>query len=93
MIKAVRIGLVSSAFLFGSAGMVLAQWYPPGLNEHATYKIPGTDEFFSGRGDVLINSYPNVQQNNGSAQRIAKPAATQNAPRPAVAHRNASPGG
>ena len=93
MIKAVRIALVSSALVCGSAGLALAQWYPPGLDEHATYKIPGTGEFFTGRGDVLINAYPNVQHNEENAQKVAKPAAMHNAPRPVVAHRNASLGG
>jgi hypothetical protein len=93
MIKAVRIALVSSALLCGSAGAVLAQWYPPGLDEHATYKIPGTDEFFTGRGDVLINLYPDAQQNNGSKQQSAKPETAQKVPHPAVVWRNASLGG
>ena len=93
MIKAVRIALLSSALLCGSAGVVLAQWYPPGLDEHATYKLPRTDEFFTGRGDVVINSYPDQQQNKGKAQQITKPATTQKAPQPAVVRRNASLGG
>lgn len=92
MMKAVRIALLSSALLCGSAGVVLAQWYPPGLDEHTTYKIPGTDEFFTGRGDVLINSYPDMQQNKGNAQQIAKPAPAQSAPPAVAVHQHASVG-
>jgi hypothetical protein len=90
MIKAVRIALVSSTLLCGSAGVVLAQWYPPGLDEHASYKIPGTNEFFTGRGEVLINSYPDVQHNKVKA---AKPATAPNVSHPAVGQRNAPLGG
>jgi hypothetical protein len=82
MIKVVRIALLSSALICGTAGVALAQWYPLWPDPNATYKIPGTDEFFIGRGQVEINSYPDVQRNT-------PPAATQKAHRSAAAQRNA----
>jgi hypothetical protein len=82
MIKAVRIALLGSAFMCGTSGVALA-WYPPLLvDPHATYQIPGTEDFITGYGKVEGNSYPDVQQNT-------PPAATQNAPRPAAVQRNA----
>jgi hypothetical protein len=82
MIKVVRLALLSSAIICGTAGVALA-WYPPLLvDPHATYHIPGTEDFITGYGKVEGNSYPGVQQNT-------PPAATQNAPRPAAVQRNA----
>jgi hypothetical protein len=82
MIKVVRIALLSSALVCGTAGVVLAQWYPLWPDANATYKIPGTDEFFTGSGQRVINSYPDVQKKT-------PPAATQKAPRPEAAQRRA----
>jgi hypothetical protein len=82
MIKAVRIALLSSALICGTAGVALAQWYPLWPDPNATYKIPGTDEFFTGSGQRVINSYPDVQKK-------MPPAATQKAPRPAAVQQTA----
>jgi hypothetical protein len=82
MIKVVRIALLSSALVCGTAGVALAQWYPPMLDPHGTYKIPGTEDFMTGRGKVEASYYTDVHQ-------YTPPAATQNAPRPAAVQRNA----
>jgi hypothetical protein len=98
MSKAIRIALLSSALICGTAGVVSAQWYPPGTDEYSTYRIPGTDEFFTGRGQVEINSYPAVRQNTSKVQpkhvqRKSQPIGTEKAHRPTVVQRNASLGG
>jgi hypothetical protein len=100
MSKAIRIALLSSALICGTAGVVSAQWYPPGTDEYSTYRIPGTDEFFTGRGQVEINSYPDVRQNTskvqpktGNVQQKLQPTGAEKAHRPTVVQRNASLGG
>jgi hypothetical protein len=82
MIKVFRIALLSSALVCGTAGVALAQWYPPMLDPHGTYKIPGTEDFMTGRGKVEASYYTDVHQ-------YTPPAATANTPRPAAAQRNA----
>ena len=82
MSKVVRIALLSSALVCGTAGMALAQWYPPLLDPHGTYKIPGTDDFMTGRGKVEATYYTDVH-------KYTPPAETQNAPGPAAVQRSA----
>jgi hypothetical protein len=82
MIKVVRIALLSSAFICGTIGIASAQWYPPAVDPSATYRLPGTDEFVTGSGQVEINSYPDAQQKTPAA-------ATQTAPPPAAVQHNA----
>ena len=82
MIKVVRIALLSSALVSGAAGMALAQWYPPMLDPHGTYKIPGTEDFVTGRGKLEASYYTDVHQ-------YAPPVETQNALSPAATQQNA----
>jgi hypothetical protein len=82
MSRVFRIALLSSALVCGTAGVALAQWYPPMLDPHGTYKIPGTEDFMTGRGKVEASYYTDVHQ-------YAPPAATQNDPRPAAEQRSA----
>jgi hypothetical protein len=82
MIKVARIALLSSALIGGTAGVASAQWYPPVLDPHGTYRIPGTEDFMTGRGNVEGTYYTDVH-------KFTPPAATQNAPRPAAVQRTA----
>jgi hypothetical protein len=101
MIKVIRIALLSSALICGTAGLVSAQWYPPGIDEYSTYRIPGTDEFFTGHGQRELNSSGNEQQNvqpTGArrpavVQHKTPPTATEKAHHAAAVQRNASLGG
>jgi hypothetical protein len=82
MIKVVRTALLSFALICGTTGVALA-FHPPLLvDPHATYQIPGTEDFITGYGKVEANSYPDVQ-------RHTPPAATQNAHRLAAVQQNA----
>jgi hypothetical protein len=85
MIKVARIALLSSALVCGTAGVALAQGYPPVIDPHGTYRIPGTEDFMTGRGRVEGSSYTDVHQ-------YAPPVGTQKAPRPAVVQPNAAHG-
>ena len=75
MRKVVKIVLLTCILTGATAGVAAAQWYPPGLDEYSTYRIPGTAEFFTGRGEKLINTYPDKQ--NTAQAAVAKPAAAK----------------
>jgi hypothetical protein len=49
MNKLLPIVVLSSALTCGTVGVASAQWYPPVRDPNATYRLPGTEDFFSGR--------------------------------------------
>jgi hypothetical protein len=87
MIKLVRVFFLCSAFTCGMTGVVSAQWYPPVRDPNATYTLPGTDEFISGRGGANP-SYGSMEQQSGTA-----PAATKRADHPTGAQMQRPTGG
>ena len=50
MTKLIGVCFLCSALICSMPGVASAQFYPPVRDPNATYRLPGTDDYYSGRG-------------------------------------------
>jgi len=49
MLKFLGVSLFCFVLTCSMPGVASAQWYPPVRDPNATYRVPGTDDYVSGR--------------------------------------------
>jgi hypothetical protein len=82
MTKLVGVSFLCSALICSMPGVASAQFYPPVRDPNATYRLPGTDDYYSGRG--VSNPVP-----DGVEHRSTAPAKTKKPHHPAGAQASA----
>jgi hypothetical protein len=87
MTKLIGVSFLCSALICSMSmpGVASAQFYPPVRDPNATYRLPGTDDYYSGRG--VFNPVPNPGEH-----RSISPAKTKKPHHPAGAQLQHPPG-
>jgi hypothetical protein len=85
MTKLIGVSFLCSALICSLPGVASAQFYPPVRDPDATYRLPGTYDYYSGRG--VFNPVP-----NGVEHRSTAPAKTKKPHHPAGARMQHPPG-